>query len=400
MELGIIGAGISGIFLALMLKKNNIENKVTLIDVNDKIGKKFLVTGNGRCNLGNKTINNDSYNSLITKKIVNSFPMEDQIAFYNSIGVELNEINDLYYPFSFSAKTLLEYFIKYLKERKIKVCCDLDVNEYSLMNNGKIMVRTSKRDFMFDKVIFATGGLSSIPYSSKRNNMFSLMKKHGYKVSDLKPGLTPIVVNEQVKQLENLRVKGNVKLFNGNKIKYSEIGEVLFKKDGLSGICIFNISSLITRNNYNDASVAIDLMPNISETELVDKLHIYNEINKTTSCLEGIFDEKLAEYIWKVSGVNNLRKFTKLEIKKLAKTIKNLKFTFKNSYDFTYSQVTIGGIEYENLNENLESKLEKNIYFIGEILNSDGLCGGYNIMFSFASAYKVYESFVKENLLS
>ena len=132
-------------------------------------------------------------------------------------------------------------------------------------------------------------------------------------------------------------------------------------------------------------------MPDLSYEELVNKLAKLNSFSKN-SVLLGIFTKPICEYIRKVSGVKNLNAYTNTEIKKLAVAIKNLNFTYLDTYAFRESQASIGGVEFNNLNKNLESKTESNVYFAGEILDADGLCGGYNINFAIASAYRIYNS--------
>lgn len=389
MNVGIIGAGISGIFLALMIKDSKIDANITLFDVNSKLGKKLLITGNGRANVGNRIINENSYNVKDAKNIVDDFPIEEQIKFYNSIGIEINNINELFYPFSFSSVALLSYINKYLKEKGIKFIGEFNVDDY-VVKNKKIVIKSMNKEYLFDKIVIASGGLSSLSSNLKMTNMFDILKRHNYEISSLTPGLTPIIVNEEVKTIENLRMKVIAKLRINKKEVFNEKGEVIFKKDGLSGICIFNISSLIKRKYLKEkCEIILDLMPEIDIEPLINKLLKYNDLARF-SCLNGIFDSRLSDYIRKRSGAKNLYKFTNSEIKKIAFTIKNLTFTYKDSYTFKESQVTIGGIEFDNLKENLESKFENNVYFIGEVLNADGLCGGYNIMFAMASAHRVY----------
>lgn len=391
MNIGIIGAGVSGVYLALLLKKRDENLKVTLIDVFDKPDKKLLITGNGRANIGNKVLKENSYNNETVTKIVKDYPIGEQIKFLNSIGVEVSTIGDLYYPYSFSANQLQNYLAMFLKEKGVKCFLNYDVKEYEVRNDKEIIVRTPKKDFIFDKLVIASGGMVPISEKVKSTNLVTILKKHGYNFTELKPGLTPIRTFDNTKPIENLRVKCLMRVLVGEKERYSEEGEVLFKKDGLSGICIFNASSIIKRNNLQNVRISLDLMPHLNDEQLLEKLEKYNQLAKF-SCLDGIFDEKLAEYIRKKADCKNLYKFTKPELRKIAKTIKNLKFVYNDNYEFSNAQVTIGGLDFNEVNiKNLESVKEKNVYFVGEILDADGLCGGYNIMFAHASAYRVYK---------
>ena len=219
------------------------------------------------------------------------------------------------------------------------------------------------------------------------------MKKHNYVITPFRPGLAPIKTKEKTALVNGKRVKCDISLLKNNKLIYKEHGEVLFKKDGLSGISIFNCSSLINRSSeIADFVISLDLFPDYDLTNLINLLTKFNKSN-TNYLLYSFFDKDMSLFILKMIQMNKVSKYNEKEIKSLAFSLKNLKFHYESTYDFKDSQVSIGGISYSNLNiTSLESLLEKNIYFIGEILDSDGLCGGYNLMFAFASAFKVLNS--------
>ncbi|MFA7110897.1 MAG: NAD(P)/FAD-dependent oxidoreductase, partial [Bacilli bacterium] len=202
----------------------------------------------------------------------------------------------------------------------------------------------------------------------------------------------PIKVKEKVNAIENERLKAKITLYIDKHNAYEEEGEVLIKKDGLSGICIFNASSIIARDpGFKEAKIYLDLFADLPLETLTSK---FIEANKVSKCnfLEGYFNKNMAEYIRKNSGVKNLMVFDNQEIKKIAKFVKNIEFTYASSYTFNDSQVTVGGIDINEVNDNLESKKEKNVYFAGEILDLDGLCGGYNLMLCYATSKKIADS--------
>lgn len=393
MKIGIIGQGISGLFLSIFLKKKNILNDVTLIDKNVSPCRKMLATGNGRCNLANLCINETSYNSIFIKDIVEDYNASKIIAFLNEIGVFTRNFDNLVYPFSLSAKSLADYLINIAKEYKVKFINNESFLDYTVLENGKIEVVTSKKKLVFDKLVVAAGSPSAYQLGGS-DTVLNIFEKHGYVIKPVKAGLTPLRTIEQTKNAENERVKAKVKLTIDKKVVYEEQGEVQFKKDGLSGIAIFNCSSMISRSSkFKKAMISLDLMPNITLEDLSTTLFKLNSISKS-SMLLGIFTKTMSEYIRKASGVKNLSSFTPSEIKKIAQTIKNLEFTYKETYSLKESQVSVGGISLSEVNSYLESKKEPGIYFIGEILDADGLCGGYNIMFAIASAHKVAENLV------
>lgn len=392
MKIGILGSGCSAIYLALLLKEKDPNIDLTLFDMNKVPGKKFLITGNGRCNLLNNKVTKYSYNNEDINKLIDEDFIQYEKEFFTKIGVELREIGDLVYPYSLSATSLQTYLVNYLLKKGTKFINSINIYDYLVNDNDKnnIKVITDHGDYYFDKLVIATGGLSKI--SNNQNDLLEIYSKHGYQITPLESGLAPLKTKEPTKSIENNRVKGIISLIIDNKEIYQEEGEVLFKKDGLSGIAIFNIESLIKRlrkdNPLSTYNISIDLFPNLSLEELTSKLKKYNEL----SFLDGVFTDSINRYILNRAGINiNNNKYNDNEIGKVAKIIKQLTFTYLDSYSFSDSQVTIGGINIHNLDNNFKSKIEKNIFFIGEVVDVDGLCGGYNLMYSFFSAKKASE---------
>ena len=394
MKVGILGQGASGIFLALMLKFENEKVDVTIIDKNANPGRKFLATGNGRCNLGNLEIKDNSYNCEAVSQIVRDFDWTKQEEFFKNIGVLTRNIGNLVYPFSLSAKSLLDYLVDFAKQNKVKFVSNENLLDYELVN-GKVKVTTSKKTFSFDKFVIASGNASG-PQLGGSTSVLSILEKKGYKVVESRPGLCPVRVEENTKIVENQRVKCDVTLIIDKKETYKETGEVLFKKDGLSGIAIFNTSSIIARSSkFKKAIIRLDLFPDKTTDELYKELTLLNVISQK-SLLSGIFTKEIAEFVRRNSGIKNLNTYTASELKKLALYLKNIDFTYKESYGFNDSQVSVGGVKLDCLTESLESKTEKNVFIIGEALNADGLCGGFNLMFAMASGHKALDEILKE----
>ena len=391
MKIGILGQGVSGVILAIMLKKKDSSLDITIFDHNDKTNKKLLATGNGRCNLGNLNIDDKSYNNEFAYSLYNDFDINKQREFYDSIGIMTRVLNEnLVYPFSLSSQQIVSYLNKLIKEFKIKLINNVNLDSYNV-NDNRVEVIIKNKLYIFDKFIFATGGKSKEALGSD-GTVFKLLKKHGYLIKELKPGLSPIRVYENTKGIENERLKGKISLLIDKKIVYQEFGEILVKKDGLSGICIMNCSSIISRSkNFKKATISIDLFNEFTLEELENKFKKYNDL-AGFSFLEGIFTLKMSEFIRKNSGAKNLYKFDNRDVKNIVSYVKNVTFTYKENYGFDDSQVTIGGIDLSYLKETLESKIEKNIYFVGEMLDVDGLCGGYNLMLCLASSNRVFTS--------
>lgn len=392
MKVCIIGQGASGVILSLMLKKEDPTIDITILDHNDKANKKLLATGNGRCNLGNLELKNYSYNNDFGFKIYNKFDIYKQKEFFDSIGLVTRNLNELVYPYSLSSNQVVNFLNKLLKEYKVKLINNVKIEDYKV-NKNNVEITYINKVYKFDKLIFACGGMST-PSLGSDGSLYKVFKKHGYNIINLKPGLTPIIVKENVKGIENERLKGNIKLFINNKMIYEEKGEVLFKKNGLSGIAIFNISSFISRSvSSSKIKIIIDLFPNISEDELLKNFEKYSSFARF-SFLEGIFSLRVSEYLRKNSNAKNLYKFDSRDLKNIARYCKNMEFNYEKNYDFNSSQVTIGGIDTSLLNEDLSSKIEQNVYFAGEVINVDGLCGGFNLMFAFACSKVIKDALI------
>ena len=357
MKIGIVGAGASGVFLAIRLKERNPSFDVTLIEKNDKILKKVLVTGNGRCNYANTGDLTDKYNDKLANKLLEEFTPQDIINAFDSFGIHPTHIDELVFPTSLSAQTVALLMGKKVEQLGIKVFTNEKVVDYQKRNN-QFVVKSENEEFIFDKLVFSSGG-KAYPQLGTDGTIIDILNKHGYKIDELSPTLCPIKVKENTKKISGQRVRSRVSLCANHKTIYQEEGEVLFKDDGLSGIVILNISSRINRlNDLKNIQIVLDLAPN------------YQAIKKEN--YEEYVSPKVAEYLL----ANNL-------------DIHHLVFSFKAFYDYQIAEVSHGGLSLDEVSDSLESKKEKGLYFTGELLDIDGMCGGYNLMFAFASAEKV-----------
>ena len=356
MKIGIVGAGASGVFLAIRLKESHPSYEVTLIERNDKILKKILVTGNGRCNFANTGDLTDKYNNKLANTLLEEFTPRDIVETFDKYGIHSTSIDNLIYPASLSAQTVVLLLNKKVEQLGIKAFTNEQVINYQKQNN-KFVVKTLNNEYAFDRLVFSCGG-KAYPQLGTDGSIFDILNRHGYKITTLSPSLTPLKVKENTKKISGQRQRCGVSLYHHNQLVYQESGEVLFKDDGLSGIVILNISSRINRlNDLNDVQIVLDL----AGAKVTEKEHYYEYV-----------PPKIAEYL--IS--NNLN-------------INRVSFTFKGFYDYQIAEVSHGGLSLEEINDSLESKKEKGLYFTGELLDIDGMCGGYNLMFAFASAEKV-----------
>ena len=356
MRIGIIGGGASGTFAAIRIKELNPSFDVTIIERNDKLMKKVAVTGNGRCNYANLGSLENKYNNKFANQIINSLKPSEIVDVFERYGIHPTKIDNLVFPVSLSAQTVVLMLNKRLEELGVKICLNEKVVDYQINKNG-CLLKTDKQTHAFDRIVFSCGG-KAYPQLGTDGSLFDVLRQHDYQIETLSPSLSPIKVKENTKKVSGQRVKCLVSLFYKDKLYYSEEGEVLFKDDGLSGIVILNMSQKINELADKKAvKIVLDLAPNskVKPNQYLEFVH-----------------PKVAAYL----SENNLN-------------INALTFTFKNFYDFNIAEVSHGGVSLNDVTSELQSKKENKVFFTGEILDVDGMCGGYNLMFAFASAETV-----------
>lgn len=377
MVIGVIGSGFAGMSFALSRKMNRPEDEIIVFEHLNKAMKKVLSTGNGKCNIGNRIDISEQANSRIAKLILSTYNFDKQKEFINSLNIKTKLIGELEYPITESAVTVRNMYLKAALKYGIKILLETNILDYKLKGNS-IVLSTSNGEYVLDKLVFATGGISS-PKLGSDGSILPILNKHGYKLKEFSPALCPIYTKEKTKPLDGTRVKANVTLISGKEILLEETGEVLFKEHGLSGIVIFNVSRVISKNINKPYKINIDLVPDVSKEELKDFLKHDNEL----SLLESYLHPNIAKFI---DGLN-------IKGEALINLLKSFSFTFDKLYGFDVAHISVGGICFEDLNDSLESKTEKGVHFLGELLDYDGPCGGHNIMWAIASALYLSTSF-------
>lgn len=366
MKLAIIGGGASGLMLASVIRKHNIDIEIVILEKLEHVGKKILMSGNGRCNLSNTNITLDKYNNELGYKIASSFNVEK---YFNELGLlTYEDIEGRVYPISNVANSVLDVLRNSLQNIEIKE--NFNVTKINKKDN-KYTIVSDKFDFIdADIVALAAGGKTYY----KESNGFNIASMLSHRVTPLRPTLSSLKIKENLASIENLRAKVNAKLLANNKIIYEDSGEVLFKKDALSGIVIFQLSSIIARDPFKKYTIELDLMPSMSEENLSEYISKYPSMT-------GMFAKMINQYVVKNS--------TSKDSKDIAHTIKHLSFNVLDNIEFKNAQVTAGGVNVNEVKESLESKYNNNLYILGELLDVDGMCGGYNLHFAFASGYVV-----------
>lgn len=398
MNIIIIGAGPAGMVAAINAKNEN--NNVILIEKNDRVGKKLLATGNGRCNYTNLNLSENNYSSpSFVKKTLEEFSNHDLINYFSLLGLESTTDGNRVYPITLKANSVLNTLMYWLDKKGIDIRSNTEVKEIKKNKNGFDVI-TSHDKIEADIVIAAFGG-KSMPASGSDGKSFEILKKLGLKITELKPALTQVKLESKyLKHLSGTKVIGKAKLFKGNKEIDERNGEILFTNYGISGPPILDLSVNISEGNF----IEVPLINNVDENT-VDKLYsryYMLEYFSLEEYLMGIVDKKFIHYIIDYLNLDKkiaMNMISMPDFQKIIEILLKSKFKVIGTTGFKNSQVTRGGVDLSEVNNyDYSSKKFENLYIIGEALNIDGDCGGYNLHFAFASGYRLGKMLSENNL--
>ena len=396
MKVGIIGGGASGMMSAILLSREGID--VTIIEKNSTLGKKILMTGNGRCNYFNQDIDIDKYytsDDEFLKTIVNEDNVLKVKEFLNSIGLVPRIKNGYYYPMSNTATSVLNAFLTEIERLKIKIILDSEINGIKKIEN-KYQVLVNGRKMLFDKIIISIGSKAGL----KENNNYELLNSLGIKMTPILPALCPLVLNgDFFNKWSGIRVEARVSIYENDRFLKSDLGEVQLTDYGISGICVMNLSSLVSKALYQKEKVKVHLnfLPNI-EKENIDKWLTLrdNTLYQRTviELLESIIPYKLLYILVSKAGIKSnchYKSLTWKEKNDLINNLSDLTLEVRDTKEIFKSQVVTGGIPISRVKDTLEDKEYKGLYYTGEILDVDGICGGFNLGFAWLSSIVVSE---------
>ncbi len=397
MKIAVIGGGASGLMAAGTAA--SYGGCVTLFEKNNMLGKKLLITGKGRCNVTNNCtmedfMNNVPVNNKFLYSAYTNFTSEDTIEFFENMGVSLKtERGNRVFPVSDKASDIVNALKKYIKNNNVKIVNE-EVLSIEKESENDFLIVSSKEKYVFDKVIIATGG-ASYPGTGSTGFGYSVAKKFGHTVNDIKPSLVPLVIKEDIcKKLQGLSLK-NIKLslLENDKIVYSELGEMLFTHFGMSGPLVLSASSHI-RDLKNKYKISIDLKPGLDEKKLDERIlrDFSQNLNKDFSnSLSKLLPQKLIPEIIKLSGIpfdKKVNAITKGQRQNLCILIKNMQFSVEGFRPIEEAIITSGGINIKEINpKTMESKICEGLYFCGEVLDVDGYTGGFNLQIAFSTGY-------------
>lgn len=392
----IVGAGAAGIMCASAIKMNNSSLNILLLEKNDKLGKKLSMTGNGRCNLGNiDTSINNYFSSSNLDEFKNILIENKYLDYIKKIGILIKEDDNRLYPYSNQAITVCKSFERYLEYLNVKIKYNYEVLNIKKDNdifiiNGDIKARN---------VVIATGGMS-YPKTGSTGIGYEILKGFGHKIEPIYPSLTYLNTNyKYIKDLAGVRCDAIVNLSVDGLIEDSQEGQVQFTCDALSGICVFNLSRDVAKylKENKKVKLILNLIPEYSAFELKEYINSFSGY-KVEDALSGIINNKLALVITKELNINGkkVKELKENEIEGLVFNIHNMYFNVISVGDFSVSQVTCGGASLNEFTSNLESLKFPGLYAIGEVLDVDGKCGGYNLSWAFTSALLASDSIIKK----
>ncbi len=368
-DLAIIGGGASAFYLASALVNSSF--RVTIYEKENSLGRKLKATGNGQCNLLPPSFSSSFYNHPdFVENVLADFNDETLLNFFERLDIPLKKREGGYYPIFLNAPYFVEILENYLRKHNVELKEGFLVKDYRREKDGYFLLTDKGEEGPFSHLVIAVGGKAS-PKLGSDGTFFEVLREHCYSINEPLPGLAPIPVGENVSSLKGQRAEVEVTLLDKQMPFFKERGELIFRKDALSGIVIFNAErALLTKvqSKYHDVDIKIDFLDAYSSTDLSFSHH---------------FNKALANYL-----LTEARK-RKIDPYKYAHQV-----MFKmNSYpSFSDAQVTLGGLSLEEVDFSLASKREKNVYFAGEMLDIDGPCGGHNLAWALLSALKIASS--------
>lgn len=395
----IIGGGASGIAAAIKASEKNPDRKITIIEKQNRLLRKLLSTGNGRCNFTNINANKNNYHgsfAKFTENVFSIYPPKRVISELEGYGlISKIESEGRVYPVSNHASAVVDSLLYKLESLNVEVQCETKVTSIKKENN-KFLVKTDKGDYIANKVVISTGSKAGKKLGADASGL-DLLRNLGHSISALSPALCPIpVVNNKLTALKGIRATGKVALIRNDNLMKSEFGEIQFTENALSGICVFNLATYV-----KDAdTILVSLLPELNYTgieKMVKKHTVILNNRPIEDLFTGVFQKKLGIYITKEAIGDPLsRKISTLnynEIKQIAYAVNHLTFKVKKPTDFDKAQVVKGGVLGKEIEPNsMESRKNKNLYICGEAIDIDGDCGGYNLQFALASGFLAGEN--------
>ena len=406
-DVAIIGGGCSGLMTATAIVKNNKKLKVVILEKNAKVGRKLLATGNGRGNLSNQHIAEPFYFGSCAKYVRSMWKVYDCNfirRYFSDLGLfTVSDSEGRIYPLSNNVSSVLDCMRNYYRQfGNVDELCNTVVENIIIDNNVCLLecIGTDNEKIRISAkyAVISCGGKAS-PKLSTDGLGYTLLNQLKIRTSALYPSLVPIICNDKLLHfLKGVRMKGGVSLVIDGRIVAAEQGEIQFNEKSLSGICIFQLSGYINKcfaeGKKNGIKIILDILPQFSEKEVSDFIsERIKQFGKypLENLFDGLLHKKVALSLYRKCGIINLERtsadLSKKERDWLCTTLKKWEFIPTQASSFENAQITAGGILPDEIDfSHMRSKKYRNLYFCGEIMDIDGLCGGYNLHWAWCSA--------------
>lgn len=389
-DTAIIGGGAAGLALAVMLKQSEPGISVTVLEASDRVGRKLAVTGNGRCNISNSVLSADRYHggAEFAAKVLKDFGFDRQKAFFADLGVLFSVLEEgKVYPLSMQASSVVDALRFKADELGVKIVLKSPVTAVNRIDGG-FAVTADGKTADYRTVAVACGGQAGGRLGSVDG--YGILKSLGHKIERVFPSVVQIRTEpEVVRQLKGVKVVAKVTAESSAGVR-TECGEVLFCDYGLSGPPVLQVSRLIEGEN---AIVSLDILPDMSENEV--KLEIMRrckafKARPAAELFTGFLHKRLGQVVLKCAGVNinsSCGEISESAVARAAHLLKNWSFRAVGTTGFENAQVTAGGAQTAQFFDNCMSKKAKGLFAVGEVLDVDGDCGGFNLAFAWGSTY-------------
>ena len=392
----VIGGGASGMMAAVTAASEGA--RVILLEHKDRIGKKILSTGNGRCNFTNihqEPICYHSEDPLFPWEVVEKFNAQAVISFFLQLGVYSKNRNGYIYPNSDQASAVLDAFRMELDRLKVEIRTGVECREIRPGKKG-FTILTDQEPVRAERVILCAGSKAA-PTTGSDGSGYDLAKKLGHRILPVLPALTALKCEEKFfKSIAGVRANGSVSIWSGGECIAKDTGEIQLTDYGISGIPVFQVSRYASKLLYEkkETDAVLDFMPDFTKEQTNAFLRARAKTRPDKSAemfLIGLFHKKLCDLWIRLSEIPRQRKARELtedEIARLTSLIKEFRVRVRETNPYDKAQVCCGGVDTREVNpETLESVYVPGVYFAGEILDVDGMCGGYNLTFAWASGY-------------
>jgi predicted Rossmann fold flavoprotein len=395
----IVGGGAAGMVAAISARRQGAM--VTVLERNPRVGKKLLATGNGRCNFTNINADVNCYSGNDPKFVysaLSAFTVEDTLRFFEKLGIQ-HKVEDLgkVFPMSGQASSMLDVLLYEMEQSGIQIICSAYVTDME-KKNKRFYIRTeSGRIYEGDRVILAAGG-KAMPSSGSDGNGLELAAKLGHRITDVFPALVQLMLDgKYFKRIDGVKFVGTAEVLYNKKTLARDRGDILFTNYGVSGPPILQISrkagELLNQQKQPLLKVVImDEMGREELREIIKKRIQAGPAKPVDFSFVGLINKRLIPVVLIEAGIEDFKRpvssLSQFEIEQITQILTDWRFRIRGTKSWPSAQVTAGGIDTREIHqETMESKLTEGLYLAGEIMDIDGLCGGFNLQWAWTSGY-------------